>query len=161
MENAGNTKKKEEKLKSFQSKKRKVESEENKVATGTSEAKSSYEALYYHDVPPELIRRVAKRHTVGHKKYGVKHLNINWRIGLNDPKYIADRLNHMFEHMLCLLEDGNDKDDNLGAIAWCAGFLMEAERHAPEAFKSVLGQCKLFGQSAKDLQDKMKGLKIR
>lgn len=133
--------------------------ENSKVRTGKSEAVSSKLALFYHDIPPELIRRIAMRYTGGHKKYGIGHLNLNWRIGITDVAYVADRLNHLFEHILDFLENGNEKDDNLGAIAWSAGFLMEVERHAPEVLQSVIGQCKLFGESAKQLKDKMKGEK--
>jgi hypothetical protein len=146
--------------------KRKIKSDDLKVATGKTIAMSSHKALFFHDIPPELIRRIAKRYTGetdsngvplgGHVKYGIGHLNLNWRIGLGDPEYIADRFNHLVEHLLYFLEDGNEKDDNLAAIGWCLGFLMESERHAPEAFKSVFGQCKLFGESAKSLQDKMR-----
>jgi len=146
-----------------------TKSKELKVATGKTIAMSSHKALFFHDIPPELIRRIAKRYTGeidsygvplgGHVKYGIGHLNLNWRIGLGDPEYIADRFNHLVEHLLYFLEDGNEKDDNLAAIGWCLGFLMEAERHAPEAFKSVFGQCKLFGESARKLQEEMKNVR--
>src|ERR1700746_3345375 len=99
---------------------RKVEEETNKVTTGNSAAFSSKQCVFYHDIPTELYRRVGLRCTGGHKKYNDKPvpivMNLNWRIGLDDPLYMMDRLNHLIEHVVCFLEDGNAKDDNLGAI---------------------------------------------
>ena len=135
--------------------KRNIATETNAVAPGETEAKSSHEALYFYDIPPELIRRIGQRYTGGHKKYGVKHTNLNWRIGLTDPKYIADRFNHLVFHLLDFMENMNDNDDNLGGIAWAVGFLMEVERLAPNAFRNVFGQCKLFGESAKLFRSKV------
>lgn len=135
-------------------KKRKVEQEKDKQTTGKSSALSSKQMLFYHDVPPELYRRIAKRYTVGHKKYSPDStMNLNWRIGLDDPLYVMDRLNHMFEHMMDFLEYGNVQDDNLAAIVWSCAFLMEAERHNPEVLEQVIGQCRNFGKSAKLLQE--------
>jgi hypothetical protein len=48
---------------------RNVETEETKVRTGKSGALRSKKSLFYHDIPPELFKRAALRHTVGHKKY--------------------------------------------------------------------------------------------
>lgn len=131
---------------------RKIETEDTKVTTGKSAALSSKKSLYYHDIPPEFYRRTALRHTGGHTKYNDDPvpitMNLNWRIGLDDPLYVMDRLNHMFEHYVDLLENGNSKDDNLGAISWCCAFLMEAERLHPDVFFQVIGQCKYSGKSA-------------
>lgn len=133
--------------------KRSIEKEKNKVTTGKSDAFSSKKSLYYHDIPPEFYRRVALRHTVGHQKYNDDPtpitMNLNWRIGLDDPLYVMDRLNHMFEHMIDFLENGNSKDDNLGAIGWCICFLMEAERLHSSTLKQVLGQSAFSGNKAK------------
>lgn len=135
---------------------RNIAKEKNHVTPGKTEAKSSIQALFFHDIPPELLRRIAKRYTDGHKKYGVKHTNLNWRIGINDEEYVADRFNHLFTHLINFLEDGNDKDDNLAAIAWSVGFLMEVERHAPKILKSVIGHCKYFGNAAKTFRNSLK-----
>lgn len=117
-------------------------------------AKSSFNALYFHDIPPELIRRAAKRYTDGHKKYGVGTYNLNWRTGLDDIEYVMERFNHLWEHLLNFLEDGNDKDDNLGAIVWCCAFLMEVERLHPELLKQVIGQSKFEGKTAREFVEK-------
>lgn len=137
--------------------KRVLETEPARVEAGKkSAALSSHRALFYHDVPPELYRRVAKRHTGGHLKYIPEITqNLNWREGLEDPHYIMDRLNHMFEHMIEFLENGNEADDNLGAIAWCAGFLMEAERVSPELLKACLMQARYHGKSATEQKEKL------
>ena len=126
--------------------------ETNAVTPGKSAAKSSKKSLYYHDIPPELYRRAALRYTVGHTKHNDNPvpitMNLNWRIGLDDPLYVMDRLNHMFEHFVDFLDNGNSKDDNLGAIAWCCGFLMEVERTNPQVLGDVLGQSLYTGKSA-------------
>lgn len=132
---------------------RDVEKETTAVSVGDTEAKSSAGALFFNDIPPELIRRLAKRYTGGHKKYSPNSLvNYNFRIGLTDPKYIADRLNHLVEHVLNFMESGNDLDDNLAAIVWACAFLMEAERLAPEELRKVVGHCQYFGESAKQFK---------
>lgn len=142
--------------------KRDIGKETHSTEPGNSSAKSSKQCLYYHDVPPELYRRAALRYTEGHKKYGTGPVNINWRIGITDPKYVADRLNHMFEHMLNFLENGDGLDDNLGAIVWNAGFLMEVQRLSPDTLDQVIGQSKLFGEEAEAykalLEKKLKGM---
>lgn len=138
---------------------RRVETETNKVFTGTSSAYSSKKSLYYHDIPPEFYRRVAKRHTGGHTKYNDDPvpitMNLNWRVGLDDPLYVMDRLNHVFEHLIDFLENGNAHDDNLGAIGWNLCFLMEAERMHPDVLKTVLGQGKYSGEEAARLQQEL------
>lgn len=132
---------------------RRVAEEKLSTTPGKSIAKSSVKSLFYHDVPPELIRRIALRYTEGHQKYGVSHTNLNWRIGLNDSEYVADRINHMFQHMLNFLSDGDVLDDNLGAIAWSVGFLCEVERLSPSTLEEVLGQCKLYGTEAQKYKE--------
>lgn len=147
----------------IQSSPRKIEIETNKVQTGQSAALSSKKSLYFHDVPPEFYRRTALRHTSGHTKYNDNPvpitMNLNWRIGLDDPLYVMDRLNHMFEHMINFLESGNTKDDNLGAISWCCAFLMECERLHPEVFKKIWGQCSLSGKEAEKMKNLLQGQK--
>lgn len=144
---------------------RDVKSETKKVQTGKSEAFSSERKLYYHDIPTELIRRVAKRHNVGHVKYNDNPvpiaMNLNWRIGLDDPLYVMDRLNHVFDHLMDFMDNGDANDDNLGAIAWNIGFLMEVERLHPNVLREVIGQSKYSGEIAamrkKELQDDSRG----
>lgn len=132
--------------------KRKVETETEKTVTGKrSNAMSSTEQLFYHDIPPELIKRLAKRYTVGHKKYsGDVTMNLNWRSGLHDPFYCMDRLNHVIEHLMNFLEDGDVRDDNLGAIVWGCAYLMEVERLYPDVLTQVVGQMQLHGKHAAD-----------
>lgn len=123
---------------------RDVASETTKVQTGNSKAVSSKEALYYHLISPSLIRRLALRKTVGGKKYG----QVQWRQGINDREYVRDRFNHLWEHLLKFMESGNTKDDNIGGMVWALDCLSEVERLCPESFKSIVGTCDLFGESA-------------
>jgi len=131
---------------------RKLEKESDGVVTGRT-ARSSSQAPFYHDIPPELFRRLGNRHKGGHLKYSPKiTMNLNYRQGIDDPFYIMDRLNHVFEHLVAFLADGDELDDNLAAAVWNISFLMEAEKIAPEAVKMVIGQSKLFGKSAEEFR---------
>jgi hypothetical protein len=138
---------------------RDLNKENGGVPTAPSGAMSSFEALFFHDIPPEVLVRLAKRYTGGHRKYGVEHVNLNWRTGLNDPKYIVDRFNHAMDHIVNFLEDQNDKDDNLGGAIWNLGFLIVAETRCPKVFREAFIQAKLFGEAAKKVQEKMKNVR--
>ncbi len=137
---------------------RQLENEADKVVAGKkSPAMSSKQCLFYHDVPPELYRRVAQRHTGGHRKYIPEiTMNLTWREGLDAPHYIKARRHHMFQHMVDFLDTGNEFDDNLAAIAWSAGFLMEAERLSPERLKQVIMQSKFHGKTATKQKEHLK-----
>ena len=130
--------------------KREIVKETNKIAVGKSGAVSSKEALYYHLISPELIRRLAERLTGGGKKYGP----VQYRQGLGDVRYVADRFNHFIEHFINFLQDGNEKDDNLGAMLWGLNFLCEVERLHPDVLRDVIGACNLEGSAAKAYDDK-------
>lgn len=136
---------------------RDITKETNAVKTGTSRAVSSHKALFFHLISPHTLRRLAKRKTDGGIKYGT----VQWRQGINDVEYVADRLNHMFAHMCNFLEDGNEKDDNLGAILWAVDALIEVERLAPEVLKEVVGTSKLFGESATAYHEREKERRAR
>lgn len=123
---------------------RNVANEKNQVTIGKTGAKSTKKALLFHLIAPTTVRRLAERLTVGAAKYGV----VQWRIGLNDVEYVADRYNHLWAHLL-LLQEGDTEDDHLGAMLWAINALMEAERLCPEAYKKVLGTCQLFGEAAR------------
>jgi hypothetical protein len=93
---------------------------------------------------------LAKRLTVGGDKYGT----VQWRQGINDAEYVTDRFNHFFDHLLKFMEDGNVKDDNLGAMLWGLHALVEVEALAPEALNLIIGQCQLFGAEATKVHEK-------
>ena len=135
-----------------------MEQEQHKAATGKkSKALSSKRSLFFHDVPPELWRRVANRYTVGHLKYTADvTMNLNWREGLDDPQYIVDRLNHMFQHMVDFIDKGDEEDDNLAGVVWGAAFLMEVERMHPELLKQVIGQSRFSGEEARKFREFIK-----
>lgn len=124
---------------------RDVAAETTQELIGKTGVVSSHKAPLYHLIAPETIRRLAERLTVGSKKYG----SVQWRIGLNDEEYVADRYNHLWEHLLALQQDGNEKDDNLGAMLWALNALIEVERLCPDTFKKVFGTCYLSGASAR------------
>jgi hypothetical protein len=137
--------------------KRNVETEDTKVHSGKSGALSSKKSLMYHDIPPELLKRIAIRYTGGHVKYsGYSTMNLNWREGLDDEFYVMDRYNHLWEHLIDFQENGNKNDDNLGAIAWSCGFLMEVERLHPKMFRRIIRQSRFHGKSAKQYKDHLK-----
>ena len=125
-------------------KQRDINSEITRVQTGTSVAQSSFKALNFNLISPHTLRRLAKRMSVGAQKYG----SLQWRQGLNDAEYIADRFNHLVEHLLNFMESGNEIDDNLGGMLWGLNCLSEVERLAPKALSSIVGINDLFGRSA-------------
>jgi hypothetical protein len=108
-------------------------------------AVSSHRALYYHLISPETIRLLALRKTVGGEKYGW----VQWRIGINDIEYVADRLNHLWEHLL-KFQEGDGTDDNLSAMLWALDCLVEVRRLFPDVLKQVVGTCNLHGGAAQE-----------
>jgi hypothetical protein len=129
--------------------KREVEKETNKVATGTGPAASSYKALYYNLISPHTIRRLATRLTVGGKKYGI----VQWRQGINDAEYVADRFNHLWEHLMDFMANGNATDDNIGGMLWALNCLSEVERLCPDALKHIVGISDVFGAKAIEMHN--------
>ena len=121
-----------------------IETETHKEAIGTGVAVSSHQAAFFNLISPHTLRRLAKRHTGGGLKYGC----VQWRQGLNDQEYVADRFNHLWEHMLKFMESGNEEDDNIGGMLWALDCLSEAERLCPEALQQVVGISNMFGASA-------------
>jgi hypothetical protein len=128
---------------------RKVETETTIVKTGAVAA-SSHEAPFFNLISPHTIRRLAIRKTVGAKKYG----SVQWRQGINDAQYVADRWNHFMEHVLEFMESGNEDDDNIGGMLWALDCISEVERLAPDAFKYVVGISSIFGERATEFHNK-------
>lgn len=126
--------------------KRSIEAEQTREQIGHSGAVSSHQALFFNLISPYTIRRLAERKTAGGKKYGL----VQWRIGINDSEYVADRFNHLFNHLLEFMEHGNEYDDNLGAMLWALDCLIEVERLCPQALRHVVGLCNVYGEQAKD-----------
>jgi hypothetical protein len=124
--------------------KRAVEKETTIEKIGSSVAASSHRALFFNLISPYTIRRLAERKTVGGKKYGI----VQWRQGMNDAEYVADRFNHLVEHLLNFMDTGNAHDDNIGGMLWALDCLSEVERLCPAAFKHVVGISNVFGDSA-------------
>jgi len=127
-------------------KKRNIVTETDKQTVGNSGATSSHRALMFNLVSSETIRRLAKRKTEG----AIKHGLVNWRQGINDAEYVADRFNHLVNHLLNFKDKGNRDDDELGGILWAVDALIEVERLCPEALKNVVGICDVFGEAAKE-----------
>jgi hypothetical protein len=123
---------------------RKVEAETSKVRTGGGVAVSSYKALSFNLMSPHVVARLAKRLSVGGDKYG----SVQWRQGINDAEYVADRFNHGVQHLLNFMAHGNTKDDELAGAMWAIHCLMEVERLCPNALKNVVGLCDLHGATA-------------
>lgn len=112
--------------------------------TGNSPAVSSHKALNFNLVSPHVLMRLAKRLSDGATKYG----SLQWRQGINDAEYVADRFNHTIQHMLNFMVEGNTKDDNLGAAMWGLHCMMEVERLAPEALNKIVGVSNIYGELA-------------
>jgi hypothetical protein len=127
--------------------KRVVENETATERVGSTAAVSSHRADFFNLISPHTIRRLAHRHTGGAIKYG----SVQWRQGLNDQEYVADRFNHLWEHMLKFMESGNTEDDNIGGMLWALDCLSEAERLCPDAFSLVIGISNMHGSTAAEL----------
>jgi hypothetical protein len=124
--------------------KRVIEKEVSKETIGSTPAASSHRALFFNLISPHTIRRLAKRKTVGGIKYGI----VQWRQGINDAEYVADRFNHLFDHLMKFMESGNSEDDNIGGMLWALDALSEVERLCPEALTHVVGISDVFGPAA-------------
>lgn len=92
----------------------------------TSGAKTRKVGVEYRLLPMEGVRRIALRYTLGLARYGEN----NWKKGLRDEAFLNERKNHLVEHLLKYLEEGNAADDNLAAVVWGCFTLMEAEKVA-------------------------------
>jgi len=124
--------------------KRAIEKETTRERVGSSPAESSHRALFYNLISPHTIRRLAQRQTVGGIKYGL----VQWRQGINDAEYVADRFNHLFNHLMNFMDNGNTEDDNIGGMLWALNALSEVERLCPEALKHVVGISNVWGPEA-------------
>lgn len=109
------------------------------VAVGESGALSSGKAPSFWQMPLSLAESFARRADEGNMpKEGREPYPIhNWRTGLSDPKFIRDRYNHFIKHAFKLgngvIDEEDDTQGNIDAVAWFAGFINEAQRLHPEA----------------------------
>lgn len=101
-----------------------------------SGAKSSGRALPYDAIPFSLDNAVARRLELGMMKY----TRDNWKLGLDEPEYIRDRVNHLYRH-LRLIQTGDESEEsleaNVDAVAWGAMFLAEAATEHNLAFRQA------------------------
>jgi hypothetical protein len=86
--------------------------ESNSSKQFKSGAKSSDSKPPYWLIPREVITAIALRFQFGATKYTIH----NWKKGGEDPQYIRDRFNHMYEHMLKFVEGGDAEDNRLDSI---------------------------------------------
>jgi hypothetical protein len=71
----------------------------------------------YDLIPPEFLRRLALRYTLGAKKYEVD----NWKKGQPTEVVLNHMLKHLYHYIQCWKEGAVCGDDDLAAIAWgCA-----------------------------------------
>lgn len=96
------------------------------MATFTSGARSSEQKPRYDLIPREALEREAVRMAQGAEAHGIN----NYRKGLEDHVFIADRINHLIEHAL-RYADGDRSDDHLAAIRANAGMLIWMDTHRP------------------------------
>lgn len=94
------------------------------MAVFASGAKSSEQKPRYDLIPIEAQEREAIRMAEG----AVAHGENNYRQGVNDPAFVADRVNHLIEHALKYAA-GDRSDDHLAAIRCNAGMLCWLEAH--------------------------------
>lgn len=75
-------------------------------------------------IPYEAQLRLAARFEVGETRYG----RDNWRKGLRDDEYVAERIAHLMNHAARILakmrgQIPDDGEDDAGAILWAGAFL--------------------------------------
>lgn len=107
------------------------ETKDDKV-TFTSGAQSSGVMPAYHLCPfDDCLPRLAARYQLGRDKgYALD----NWRKGLTDDAYVADRLNHGLQHFMNAVQKitrgdyTNGEDDDLAGAMWSIVFAMAAQK---------------------------------
>lgn len=100
--------------------------------TFTSGAQSSGLMPPYHLIPfDDCLPRLAARYQLGRDKgYALD----NWRKGLTDDAYVADRLNHGLQHFMNAIakitrgDYTNGNDDDLAGAMWAIVFGMAAQK---------------------------------
>jgi len=96
------------------------------MAVFASGAKSSEERPRYDLIPREALEREAIRMAEGAASHGAN----NWRLGVHDPDFIRDRVNHLIDHALRYAA-GDRSEDHLAAVRCNAGMLIGAETRPP------------------------------
>lgn len=94
-----------------------------KFSTGAVRDENGFN-FHFHSVSPYGLRRLAMIHHEGDTRYGYN----NWRKGMPHSNII----NHLINHLMIYLQEGNRNQDNLAKIAWACFTLME--------FEAVYGQ---------------------
>lgn len=97
------------------------------VTVFASGASSSTKKPRYDLIPACALRRLAARFGHGAQKHG----DHNYKLGVNDPDFIRDRMNHMIEHA-ARYANGDRSTDHLGAVMCNAAILAELERLAED-----------------------------
>lgn len=89
------------------------------MKTFTSGAKSTIQKPMYHLIPLTALELLAERFGYGAARHGER----NYRKGGNDPEFINDRVNHLFEHVVNFAEHRRQED--LAAILCNAAILAD------------------------------------
>lgn len=120
----------------------------------------------YHQIYPEFIRRVAKRHSLGSESYDSPEGKLlggtqNWHNG--GKAFFTQAYNHLMDHLLIWkenIESGADfeLDDDLAAVGWGVEVLMWAQDQGmfePAEEFEVVGRCMgdNFEETPAPLQD--------
>ena len=90
-----------------------------KMQTFSSGAKSTVVKPRYDLIPLLALTLLAERFGFGASRHGAR----NYRKGANDPKFLEDRKNHCFEHLVKYMEHGKRSD--LAAVLCNAAMLAD------------------------------------
>jgi len=90
---------------------------------------------------PAGLRRLAARYGFG----SVAHSDFNYCKAEDDKAFHRARLNHLIKHLNLYLLEGNEKDDNLAAIAWGAFTLIHYEERCQHHLAPISGNAKDTG----------------
>jgi hypothetical protein len=86
-------------------------------------ATRSEKALRYSLIPPEALKRIAARFTLGETQYGAN----NWKKGMP----IDVTIDHLEEHLRKFKLGSDHSDDHLGAMGWAICALMWYAEYQP------------------------------
>lgn len=83
-------------------------------------------------IPVNTDRRTALRYGLGAKKHGEN----NWKKG--DYTFVVSCVNHLRTHLSTMILEGNEFDDNVGAMLWNVHAIGWYELHKPEEFQKAM-----------------------
>lgn len=102
-------------------------------------ATRSEKAPAYDMIPPEGLRRIARRFALGAEKHGAHNWKRSLETEADAAAFCREAYNHMLEHALKLASGECPEDDHLGAIGWAVVALAHVERKFMKRWTELQG----------------------